>query len=106
MRGFFDAVVSVSGGEEDEAEVVGGVAVRFGGGVEGVAGDYYGRGVGAGTPLDGDAAGMGSVEAEEVGEGTGRVFFNQGQCGGYLVRVDVGIESREDQFGGEAGGVG
>lgn len=78
LRGFFDAVVSVGGGEEDEAEVVGGIAVGFGGGVEGVAGDYYGRGVGTGAPLDGNAAGMGSVEAEEVGEGTGRVFFNQG----------------------------
>lgn len=49
---------------------------------------------------------MRSLEAEEVGESTGRVFFDYGQCRGYFVRVDVGVESSEDQFAGEAGGVG
>lgn len=36
----------MGGGEKDELEVVGRVAVGFGVGVEGVAGDYHGRGVG------------------------------------------------------------
>lgn len=105
LSGFFDAVVAVGRGEDDEFEVVGAVAVGFGIREEGVAGDYYGRGVGAGTPLYGDAASMGSVEAEEVGESTGRVLFNHGQCGGNFVCVDVGIESGKDQFGSEAGSV-
>lgn len=49
---------------------------------------------------------MGSLEAEEVGESTGCVLFDYGQCRGYFVRVDVGVESSEDQFGGEAGCIG
>ena len=56
--------------------------------------------------MDRNAASVGSVEAEEVGESSGRVLFDYGQGGGNFVRVDVGIESAEDQFGGEAGGVG
>lgn len=38
--------MAVGRGEEDELDVVGRVAVGFGVGVEGVAGDYYGGGVG------------------------------------------------------------
>lgn len=49
---------------------------------------------------------MGSFEAEEVGESTGRVFFDDGQRGRYFVCVDIGIESSEDQFGGESGSIG
>lgn len=62
-----DAVVGVGGGEEDELQVVGRVAVSLGFGVEGVAGDYYGRDVGIGASWDGHAACMGPVEAEEIG---------------------------------------
>ena len=105
LGGLFDAVVAVGRGEEDEFQIVCGVAVGFGGGVEGVAGDDYGRGVGHGAPLHGNAAGVGSGEAEETGEGTGRVFFDHGEGGRYFVRVDVGVQGRQDQLGGEAGGV-
>lgn len=96
LGGFLDAVVAVGRGEEDELEVVGAVAVGFGVREEGIAGDYNGRGVGAGAPLYGDAASMGSVETEEVGESTGRVLFDHGQCGRDFVSVDVGIESGKD----------
>lgn len=106
LRGLGDAVVAVGGGEEDEFEVVGCVAVGFGHGVEGVAGDYYGCCVGAGASLYGNSACMGSVEAELFSEGSGRVLFDYGQCGGYFVRVDVGVEGSEDQFGRDAGSVG
>ena len=105
LGGLFDAVVAVGGGEEDEFQIVRGVAVGFGVGVEGVAGDDYGRGVGHGAPLHRNAAGVGSVEAEEVGECTGRVFFDHGEGGRYFVRVDVGVKGRQDQLGGEARGV-
>lgn len=98
--------MAVGRGEEDEFEVVGAVAVGFGVREEGITGDYYGRGVGAGAPLYRDAASMGSVEAEEVGESTSRVFFDHGQCGGHFVCVDIGIESGKDQFGGDARGIG
>ena len=78
----------------------------FGVGVEGVAGDYDGGGVGDGTALYRNAACMGPVESEEVGESTGRVLLDYGQCVGNFVCVDVGVERGEDQFGGDAGGVG
>ena len=45
LGGLFDAVVAVGRGEEDELEAVGGVAVRLGVRVEGVAGDHDGGGV-------------------------------------------------------------
>ena len=106
LCGFFDAVVAVGGGEEDQFEAVGRVAVGLGVREEGVAGDYHGRGVGAGASLYGYAAGVGSVEAEEVGESPGRVLFNHRQCRGDFVCVDVGIEGGEDQFGGDTGSVG
>ena len=106
LRRLFDAVVAVGRGEEDEFAAVGAVAVRLGVREQGITGDDYGRGVGAGAPLYGNAAGVGPVEAEEVGESTGGVLFDQGQCGGNFVRVGVCVESREDQLGGEAGGVG
>ena len=77
----------------------------FGVRVEGSAGDYYGRGVGTRASLYGNAASMGSAETEEVGESTGRVFFDHAQCGRNFVCVDVGIEGRQDQLGGEAGGI-
>ena len=106
LRRLFDAVVAVGRGEEDQFEAVGGVAVGFGLREEGVAGDDHGRRVGAGAALDGDAAGVGSVEAEEVGQGPGRVLFDCRQGRGDFVRVGVGVEGGEDQFGGDAGGVG
>ena len=106
LRGLFDAVVAVGGGEEDQFEAVGRVAVGLGVGEEGVAGDYHGRGVGAGASLDGDAAGVRSVEAEEVGESPGRVLFDHRQRRGDFVCVDVGVEGGEDQFGGDTGSVG
>ena len=49
---------------------------------------------------------MGSVEAKEVGESPSRVFFDYGQCGRNFVYVNVGVQRSEDQFSGEAGGVG
>lgn len=106
LGGFFDAVVAVGRGEKDQFEIVGRVAVGFGVGVEGIAGDDDGRGVGVGASRHGNAACMGSVKAEQVGQSTGRVLFDQGQCGRDLVCVDVGIEGSEDQFGGEARSVG
>ena len=105
LSGFLDAVVAVGGGEDDELETVCGVAVRFGVREEGVAGDYHGRDVGTRASLHGHAACMGPVEAEEVGESAGRVLFDHGQGGRNFVRVDVGVESSEDHFCGEAGGV-
>lgn len=105
LRRFGDAVVAVRGREEDEFEVVDCVAVGFGQGVEGVAGDYHGCRVGAGTSLYGNAACVRSIEAKQVGEGTGRVLFDDGQCGGDFVCVDVGIEGGEDHFGSDAGSV-
>ena len=106
LRRLFDAVVAVGGGEEDQLETVGNVAVGLGGREEGVAGDYHGRGVGAGASLDGDAAGVGSVEAEEVGESLGRVLFDHRQCRRDFVCVDVGVEGGKDQFGRDTGSVG
>ena len=106
LRGLFDAVVAVGGGEEDQFEAVGRVALGFGVREEGVAGDDHGRGVGAGASLHGYAAGVGSVEAEEVGESPGRVLFDHRQCRGDFVCVDVGVEGGEDQFGGDTGSVG
>ena len=73
---------------------------------KGVAGDDHGRGIGTGTPLDGNAAGVGSAETEQVGKSAGRVLFDHGQGGRDFIRVDVGVEGGEDEFGGEAGGVG
>ena len=101
MGGFFDAVVAVGAGEEEELEVVGGVAVGFGFGVKGVAGDDYGCGICDGAALDGDTACVGTVEAEEVGKGLGGFFLNEGQGWGSFVDVDVRIESGKDQFGSE-----
>ena len=49
---------------------------------------------------------MGSVEPEEIGESVSRMFFDHGQCRRNFVCVNVGIESSEDQFGREAGGIG
>ena len=96
----------MGGGEEDEFEVVDRVAMDFGVWEEGIAGDDHGRGIGTRTPLDGNAAGMWSVEAEEVGESAGRVLFDHGQGGRDFIGVDIGVESGEDEFGGEARGVG
>ena len=73
---------------------------------EGVAGDYYRRGVSAGATLYRDAASMGSDEAEEFGKSPSRVLFDHGQCGRNFICVDVGVESGEDQFGGDTGGIG
>ena len=98
--------MAVGGGEEDQFEAVGRVAVGFGVWEEGVAGDYHGRGVGAGASLHGDAAGVGSVEAEEVSEGPCRVFFDHRQCRGDFICVDVGVEGGKNQFGGDTGSVG
>ena len=106
LRGLFDAVVAVGGGEEDQFEAVGRIAVGFGVWEEGVAGDNHGRGVGAGASLYGYAAGVGSVEAEEVGESPGCVLFDHRQCWGDFVCVGVGVEGGEDQFGGDTGSVG
>ena len=106
LRGLFDAVVAVGGGEEDQFEAVGRVTVGLGVREEGVAGDDHGRGVGAGASLHGDAAGVGPVEAEEVGESPCRVLFDRRQCGRDFVCVDVGVEGSEDQFGGDTGSVG
>ena len=64
LRGASDTVMAVDRGEQDEFEVVGCVAVGFGGGVEGVAGDYYGSGVGTRASLYRNAACMGSIEAK------------------------------------------
>ena len=96
----------MGGGEEDQFEAVGRVAVGFGVREESVAGDYHGSGVGAGASLYGDAAGVGSVETEEVGEGAGRVLLDHRQCWGDFICVDVGVEGGEDQFGGDTGSVG
>lgn len=98
--------MAVGGSEEDQLEIIGGVAVGFGVGVEGVAGNYDGGHVGDGTSLYGNAASMGSVEAKEVGESTGCMLLDYGQCRGNLVRVDVGVQRSKDQFSGEAGGIG
>ena len=56
--------------------------------------------------MDGDTACVGGFETEEIGEGFGDVFFDQGEGGGGIVDVDVGVEGREEEFGGHAGGVG
>lgn len=104
LRGFFDAVVAVGAGEEDEGAV--GIAIFLGGGEEGVAGDDDGGGVGGGAALDGDPACVGTREAEERGEGAGGCFFDDGEGGGGVVDVDVGVEDREDQVRGYAWSVG
>ena len=96
----------MGGGEEDEFEIVDRVAMDFGVREEGVAGDDHGRGVGTGTPLDGNAAGMGSFEAEEVSESAGCMLFDHGQGRRDFIGVDIGVESGEDEFGGEPRGVG
>ena len=92
--------------EEDEFEIVDRVAMDFGVREEGIAGDDHGGGIGTGTPLDGNAASMGSIEAEEVSESAGRVLFDHGQGRRNFICVDVGIESGENKLGGNARGVG
>lgn len=81
-------------------------AVGFGGGVESVAGDDNGGGVGGRAALDGDPACVGTVQAEKGGEGFGGGFLDDGEGGGGVVDVEVGVEDGEDEFGGYAGGVG
>ncbi len=49
---------------------------------------------------------MGPDKAKEMGEGTGGVFFYDGECWGYLIDMDVCIENGEDKFGSEADSVG
>lgn len=81
----------MGGGEQYKGAVGGGgVAVEFGFGVEGVAGDDYGGEVGGGAALAGYAAGAGTVETEEGGEGFGCVLFYYCQGWGDLVDVDLG----------------
>lgn len=46
LGGLFDAVVAVRAGEQDQFEIVGGVAAGLGGGEERIARDHYGCGVG------------------------------------------------------------
>ena len=98
--------MAVGRGEEDQFEIVCGVTVHLGVREEGIAGDYYRRGIGARASLHGNTASMGSTEAEEVGESTSRVLFDHGQCWGDFVGVYIGIEGCKDQLSGEAGGVG
>jgi len=88
--GLFDRVVPVDAGEENEGAGRAGVARGLALGVEGVAGDDDGGQVGGAAALAGDAAGAGASEAEEVGEGAGGVFFDDGEGGRDLVDVDLG----------------
>lgn len=106
LRGFFDAVVPVGAGEEDEFAPAGGVTFCFRVWEEGVARDDDGGGVGGGAALDGDAARVGAGQAEEVGEGAGGGFLDDGQGGRDLVDVDIGVEDGEDELGGYAYGIG
>ena len=104
LGGLFDAVVAVGAGEEHEAVVA--IAVFLGAGVEVVARDHNGGGVGGGATLDGDASGAGPIEAEERGKLLSGVFLNDCEGRGDLVDVDVGVERREDKLRRYAGGVG
>jgi hypothetical protein len=90
VGGFFDRVVPVGRGEEFELESA--VALGFGRGVQGVASDDNGCGVGSGAPGLRDAATCAGWEVEEGSEIFGGSFLNERQYGGYL--VDVGL-SRE-----------
>lgn len=56
--------------------------------------------------MDGYSACVGTLQAEEGGEGAGGCFFDDGEGGGGVVDVEVGVEDGEDDFGGYAGGVG
>lgn len=106
LGSLFDAIAGIGAGEEDEG-VRGGVdAGGFGGGVEGVAGDYYGGCIGCRATWDGNAAGVRACETKEGGEGFGGSFFDDGKGGGGVVDVEVGVEDGEDEFRGYARSVG
>lgn len=77
--------MAMCGGEE--YEVVGLVSQGFGGGVEDVARDDYGGGVGGAAALGGDTAGVGGGEAELRGEAAAGRFFDDGEGGGDLEDV-------------------
>lgn len=66
------------------------VAARLGLRVEGAAGDDERREVGGAAALADDAAGAGTIEAEEGGELAGRELFYEGEGGGDLVDVELG----------------
>lgn len=76
---FFDRVVTVSRGEEDEFAAFVGVAVGFGGRVERITSDDNGCHVAGATALDADSTRTWPVEAEEQGEGFRSVLFDESQ---------------------------
>ena len=98
--------MAVGASEEDEFPVLSAIAVRLCVGVEGVAGDYYGGGIGDSASLDRYAACVSAIEAEEAGKGAGGVLFNEGQSRGGFVDMDIGVEGCYDEFCSEARGVG
>ena len=98
--------MAVSAGEEDECPVLSGITVNFCVGVEGIAGDYYGGGIGDSASLDRYAACVSAIEAEEVGKGAGGVLFNDGKSRRGFVDMDIGVEGCYDELCSEARGVG
>ena len=79
--------MSVGACEEDKFVV--GISGGFRFGVESIACDYNGGGVGGAASLGGYSAGVGTVEAEQVGEGSGGDFFDHRKCGGDLEDVEL-----------------
>ena len=97
--------MAMGAGEEDEFPVLSGVAVRLCIGVERVARDYYGGGIGDSASLNRDTACVSAIEAEEVGKGAGGVLFNEGKSRRGFVDMDIGVEGCYDELCSQARGV-
>lgn len=102
----FDTVVTVRASEKDELAILRGVTMLLCIGEQGVAGNNHGSGVRGRSALNRNAACVGSGKAEEIGEGARGCFFDKSERRGDLVDMNIGIENSENEFRGDADGVG
>jgi len=90
---FFEGVVTVCWGKEDEFEVC--VAGGFAFGVEIVSGDDDGGSVWGAAALGGDPTGVRAVESEEIGECPSGCFLDDWEGGRDLEDVELEGSTRD-----------